>query len=106
MKDASATVELLLKHGADVHVEDDYGFTPLHYAASADASLTAELLLNQGADVHAKGGYNGFTPLHYAASADASLTAELLLNQGADVHAKDNDGFYAAALCGDEFFDG
>ena len=42
--------ELLLKHGADVHVVDDFGRTPLFYANHVH---TVRVLIAHGADVHA-----------------------------------------------------
>ncbi|GBG77362.1 hypothetical protein CBR_g23694 [Chara braunii] len=52
----TATVEMLLKRGANVDVEDDLRQTPLHLAASNAqiASLTIETLLRYGANKDAK----------------------------------------------------
>lgn len=86
-KNASETVEMLLRYGADANAKTGDGATPLHDAAWDNASATAEVLLRYGADVNAK--REGFTPLHDAAWNDASDTAVVLLNHGADVNAKD-----------------
>ena len=76
-KGASATAEVLLKGGADVHAKDIDGGTPLHWAAHWDASATAEVLLKEGADVYAKDKF-GWTPLHYAEEIRTRSVARLL----------------------------
>ena len=80
----------LIAQGADVHAQDNFGNTPLHWAAEVDASATATVLLEQGADVHAQDNF-GNTPLHRAAEVDASATATVLLDNGAQVNAKNNN---------------
>ncbi len=44
---------LLLKHGADVHVTNSFGGTPLHYAAASDPKII-RILLQYGADIMPK----------------------------------------------------
>ena len=43
-------VEILLRAGADVNVQDSMGKTPLHFACEGLKSSTVQLLLNAGAD--------------------------------------------------------
>lgn len=64
-------IRLLLKLGVHVNAKDQYGWTPLHYAArsrspAADPSLSTacvRLLIDAGADVNAKDN-EGVTPMH------------------------------------------
>ena len=58
-------VKALLVAGADVHVKDKWGRTPLHIAAMIGAREIVEILLAAGADVHAKD-KRGETPLDRA----------------------------------------
>lgn len=87
-----ATVECLVKHGADVNIKDGVGCTPLHIAAAAyGLADVVEILLAGGARIDAIG-RRGQTPLHDAAQARNLETVELLVCWGADVKAKDEDG--------------
>ena len=49
MKDQFETVELLIKHGANVTSRDKYGLTPLHYVVR-NLNI-AKILIFHGADV-------------------------------------------------------
>jgi ankyrin repeat protein len=95
---------LLLDRGAAVDARDEWGRTPLHWAASTGYIKAVELLLDRGADINAKDndglgsgtgswrqGY-GRTPLHYAAYQCEPDVVKLLLGRGADVNAKDKGG--------------
>jgi ankyrin repeat protein len=62
---ATATVRLLLEHGADVNALADKGMTPLHRAATAAQLQNAEVLLAAGADV-CRTAESGASPLHLA----------------------------------------
>ena len=64
----------LIRQGADVNAKDEYGLTPLHFAAAKDAA--AVVLLEHGADVNAKSN-KGATTLHGAALKDSSTVAGL-----------------------------
>ena len=46
--------ELLIANGADVNVKNDFGPTPLHWAADEGHKEIVELLIANGANVNAK----------------------------------------------------
>lgn len=72
--------EELIKNGADVNEQDEYGKTPLFFVKNKQI---VELLIRHGADIHAIN-YNGNTPLFYAYDIEIS---QLLIDYGADVNA-------------------
>jgi Ankyrin repeats (3 copies)/Ankyrin repeat len=86
-------VKALLKGNPDFvfSKEDEYGRTPLHYAAENGHTAVAEFLLANKAEIDAKSNI-GKTPLHLAAFAGRIDVVELLLANKANVNAKDNDG--------------
>ena len=99
-------IEAVKQHldaGTDVNAKNEWGGTPLRFAAREDHlgsnKEMVELLMAKGADVNAKE-KGGETPLHVvvtAAAAAASMysrkeIAELLIASGADVNAKGDDG--------------
>jgi len=67
-------VGLLIKHGADVSVQDKTYSTPLHLAAFSGSSEYVRLLLEHGADVTVLDGSRK-TPLHLASSRVSATTA-------------------------------
>jgi len=70
---------------------DEYGRTPLHYAAAdADAESVRSLLAND-ADPNARDD-NGWTPLHFAAQARCVQATQQLLEAGAEIDARDSYG--------------
>ncbi|WFD31624.1 protein S-acyltransferase [Malassezia sp. CBS 17886] len=48
------SVDLLLKHGADVHTKDEAGLTPLHWAVVRGNQLCVRRVMAAGADLDAK----------------------------------------------------
>ncbi|WFC99574.1 protein S-acyltransferase [Malassezia yamatoensis] len=48
------SVQILLKHGANVHTVDEAGLTPLHWAVVAGSRLCMERIIAQGAQLTAK----------------------------------------------------
>lgn len=124
-----ATVEALIKGGADVELIDPDGDTALMSAARYGALTAVDVLLEHGADA-CFGNSDGFTPLHMAAvgeygydtyiqrhcqenSVDQMLKIEIiqrLLDHGADINAATNERGYTAIMLAmfvdhDEIFD-
>ncbi|KAG7408365.1 Ankyrin repeat domain-containing protein 50 [Fusarium oxysporum f. sp. rapae] len=85
-------VKLLLDKGAEIESKDDeYGRTPLSWAAKNGHKAIVKLLLENGADIEAKD-KDGRTPLLWAALMEYEAIVKLLLENGADIEAKDKDG--------------
>lgn len=90
----SATVKLLLDHGASANSANVLGATPLMAAVAAEDLDSARLLLDHGADVNAKpnmdgGGFiwgGGRTPLMWAAFLGNEELVKFLLQRGAKVN--------------------
>jgi len=61
----STDVQSLLDQGAAINAQDEFGKTPLHFAAANSTPSVVILLLTKGADVSAAD-MSGKTPLHYA----------------------------------------
>ena len=59
-------VQLLLEHGADVHVRDRFGLMPLHYAAMRGDRCIMQALIDKGADLTATDTSHNRTALEIA----------------------------------------
>ena len=83
----------LLALGANINARDQYGRTPLMYAAGENADLNrVDELIARGADVNAKS-TAGWTPLMFAVqNADDLDIPVFLLNAGADPTATNSEG--------------
>ncbi|GMH36878.1 hypothetical protein BSKO_04751 [Bryopsis sp. KO-2023] len=82
-------VELLIKAGADIDVQDIEGFTPLFLVAQNGHLDVAKILLNAGATLDL-GSIDGGTPLMEALYLNMVEMVEFLLKSGADVTVRDN----------------
>ena len=69
---------LITTRKASVTEANDFGYTPLHFAAMADQPALALALVERGANVSAQTTF-GQTPLHLAAQRNATATIEALL---------------------------
>ena len=85
------SLDLLIRHGADINRGDGAAFTPLHVASEFGNAAVASRLVSAGADVHAKTTFRGDTPLHRvvliargreSAAIECSM---LLINAGARI---------------------
>ncbi|KAJ1525925.1 hypothetical protein ONE63_009113 [Megalurothrips usitatus] len=95
-------VRMALEDGADVHVQDSYGWTPLMRAVMLDASVRVlELLLQAGASSgprQPQRDKQGHSALHLAALSGRQDVAALLARHGADLRAKSVHGHSAREL--------
>jgi len=82
-----AEVEVLVKKGANVNLQDQKKRTPLIFAASNGHTPVVEYLVRAGADVNAKDS-DGQTALLYASKRSFNETAAFLLENGADVNVQ------------------
>eukprot|EP00930_Biecheleria_cincta_P093146 TRINITY_DN83328_c0_g1_i1.p1 TRINITY_DN83328_c0_g1~~TRINITY_DN83328_c0_g1_i1.p1 ORF type:complete len:208 (+),score=28.88 TRINITY_DN83328_c0_g1_i1:101-724(+) len=84
----------LLKGGADVDHQDDYGWTPLRYAVRANQRSAAYMLIEAGANINLAS-KSGRTPLMSAAGNKLNDMVRMLLDAGADKTLKDSSGLTA-----------
>jgi uncharacterized protein len=89
-----AKVEEALNAGADIHEQDEQGWTPLNWAAGRGSVEIVSLLLNRGADVF-RTGRDQRTPYKIAVAAKHIDVARLLkeaeqrVNGGSDSTSRD-----------------
>ncbi|CAH3178494.1 unnamed protein product [Porites lobata] len=100
---------LLIKHGANVDLQDSDGYKALHFAVHG-SDISSEIfscLIGIGADVNARTN-NGVTPLMIAAEEGHINAVTSLVKCGANVDLQDKYGntalHYAAGLSVDERF--
>ena len=67
-----STVGILLRHGADPNVRNNWGFTPLHKAVSRGNLEIVQLLVDAGGNPTLKN-IRGETPLHFALDCNLPL---------------------------------
>jgi ankyrin repeat protein len=97
--DLEKAQKLLKDNPALISSKDDFGWTPLHLAATYGHKPAAQLLLDNKADINAKD-INGDTPLHLAAFYGYKDVVELLLDNKAASNSKNSKGktpLYSAA---------
>ncbi|KAK6526024.1 Histone-lysine N-methyltransferase [Arthrobotrys megalospora] len=87
------TVEKMLEgdRNLDINFRDDWGATPLFWAAQNDHSKIVKLLLDKRAQVDPKNP-DGRTPLHQATVRGSKEVAQVLLGRGADPQSQDRWG--------------
>jgi ankyrin repeat protein len=89
---AGRICKLLLSHGADLHVMEESGCSPLHLAVIFHNLEVVRVLLDKGADISTPYFKGRFTPLHLAATYGDMPMVKLLLSKGADPTAKNAYG--------------
>ncbi len=93
-----ATVEVLLRHGADLrHLSPINGQTLLHHAADVDHPGMIRFLVQRGLSLEAKEEW-ALTPLLWAVMNFRKKSVATLLALGANPNAKDNEGATALDL--------
>lgn len=84
-------MDLLIEKGADVHVRDADGSTPLILAAFHGQVAAVQRLLSAGSDIHASDN-DGYTALMWASYKGRNEAANILLQSGADSNATSREG--------------
>jgi ankyrin repeat protein len=93
---------LLIKHGADIHMKGQEGYTALSIACLGGRESLVRLLLENGADPNEK--FRDSTPLIYAIESRELTVCEMLLDRGALVQGpvSDDDTLLMRAAIVDE----
>jgi ankyrin len=81
-------VEFLINKGADVNLQNKYGLTPLHVAASFSFYEISKILIAAGAD-NKIFDHGGETALLVAAKEGDDEIVKLLIENGADINVED-----------------
>jgi len=88
----AATIALLVRKGACLETQNQYGETALIFATKFSNHSAVMVLLAHGAEVERKT-HSGWTPLMYACEQCDEVIAESLISYGADANAVDIYGF-------------
>lgn len=81
-----SVAEFFLQKGANIHLQDHDGKTPLHVASSTDHEEMVEWLIENGAELQSRTFIEKQTPLHYAARYDSLQAMEILLQKGCELN--------------------
>jgi hypothetical protein len=89
-------IDLLIQHGANLHLVDPKGFSCLHSVThSSDFRAVLYIIICQpDIDIDVKD-HSGLTPLHWAARQGDEVSMQILLKYGANPKAVDHDGLTA-----------
>lgn len=85
-------VELLIKHGADIHQPNRAGENAILMAAKTGNVQMMDILLRAGADIKSVNPQNGKTALHLAARSGVLEAVNYLIDKGANINARDKEG--------------
>ena len=96
-KDSFNDFNALLEAGADLNLQNKYGWTLLHISIRRDRQDMVKLLLDKGADINKIDGV-GWTPLMESIMDDMPELCKTLIDRGADVTIANQRGATAPML--------
>ena len=90
-------IDLLIDGGADINLTDEYGFTPLHWAAYNGKTENVKYLIERGPSnrvefINKQSNEGKITALHRAAYCGHEETVWALIKVGADVNKQNKKG--------------
>uniref|UniRef100_A0A2K5JIF5 CCDC144C-like coiled-coil domain-containing protein n=1 Tax=Colobus angolensis palliatus TaxID=336983 RepID=A0A2K5JIF5_COLAP len=88
---------MLLEHGTDPNIPDEFGNTTLHYAIYNEDKLMAKALLLYGAAIESKNKH-GLTPLLLGVHEQKQQVVKFLIKKKANLNALDRYGRYTALI--------
>lgn len=88
--------DALIAGGAQVDIEADDRWRPVHHAALNGHAAMVSLLAARGADINHREDLSGQTPLHIAAERGDEATVRALVQLGADRTLEDRSGLTAS----------
>ena len=94
----TSVLELLLRAGANVQLQQRHGLTALHAAAQHGNAQAVGMMLAADAQVDARHQPSGLTALMLAAQHGHAAVVKLLLEAGADRRLQDKAGDTAMAI--------
>jgi ankyrin repeat protein len=96
------TLRRLMAEGHAPDEADEYGITPLMWAARAGALGAMTALIDAGADVNARDTHNRWTPLLHAIHTHAARAVAMLLDRGADANLPAPGGLTPLLMAADD----
>ena len=90
--DYPAVIDVLVKNGADINLQNGSGETALLWAAAYGRPAAARALIKGGANVDF-GDNTESAPLHIAARENHDVVMDILIANGANLHSADEHGY-------------
>ena len=103
MKGHTESIECLVRHKAQMDIQDDYGYTALCRAAECEQTESIECLARHKAQMDIQNDNCFHTALHIAAEYGHTENIECLVRHKAQMDIQNEDGWTAlhyAAMCG------
>lgn len=85
-------IELLLQHGADMHVRNNFGINVMHVAAQGDQPISLYYFKEKGIDLRSRDNRQS-TPMHWACYSRSEIALCYLLAWVTELEDKDVEGY-------------
>ena len=90
-KNQRLIIQELYDNKVDINAQNNYGETPIYYAAKNNSCNAIQLLHTLGAEINAQDNY-GNTPMHNAAKNNSCNAINLLYTLGAETNIRNENG--------------